>query len=47
MPTSFFSPTRSIMPVTTLDGQPIGAGAPGPITQELGAAYEKWLSGVE
>ena len=36
-----------IMPVTTLDSQPLGAGAPGPITRELGALYEKWFSGVE
>ncbi|MEO2168827.1 MAG: aminotransferase class IV [bacterium] len=28
-----------ILPVTTLDGSPVGDGSPGPITQKLGAVY--------
>ena len=32
-----------IMPVTTLDGQPIGDRKPGPLTQGIRTAYEKWL----
>lgn len=30
-----------IMPLTKLDGQPIGPGRPGPVTQKLRAAYQK------
>ncbi|PRD42310.1 D-amino acid aminotransferase [Phyllobacterium phragmitis] len=33
------SATSFVMPVTRIDGEPIGAGIPGPITQRLRAAY--------
>lgn len=33
-----------IMPVCAVDGRPIGSGQPGPLTQELLAAYKAWLS---
>jgi branched-subunit amino acid aminotransferase/4-amino-4-deoxychorismate lyase len=33
-----------IMPVCAVDGRPIGAGTPGPITRSLRTAYEEWVS---
>jgi branched-chain amino acid aminotransferase len=30
-----------IMPLTELDGQPIGSGRPGPVTQQLAEAYRE------
>ncbi|RCS24331.1 D-amino-acid transaminase [Phyllobacterium salinisoli] len=33
------SATSFVMPVTRIDGQPVGAGKPGPVTQRLRAAY--------
>jgi branched-subunit amino acid aminotransferase/4-amino-4-deoxychorismate lyase len=35
------SSLRGVVPVTALDGLPIGAGGPGPRTLELAAAYEE------
>ena len=32
-----------IMPVCAVDGRPIGAGVPGPVTRGLRTAYEEWL----
>ena len=32
--------TREILPITRLDGRPIGSGAPGPIYRKLRAAYD-------
>lgn len=34
------SATKEVLPVASLDGQPIGAGAPGPVYQRLYAAYQ-------
>jgi branched-chain amino acid aminotransferase len=33
--------TREIMPITEVDGQPIGTGMPGPITKKLHAEFKK------
>lgn len=35
------SATRGILPVTTIDGGPVGAGVPGPITKRLMALYDE------
>ena len=35
------SATKEILPVTSLDGQPIGLGKPGPIYAKLQAAYQR------
>lgn len=33
-----------IMPVSAVDGRPLGAGVPGPVTRRFRAAYEEWLT---
>jgi branched-chain amino acid aminotransferase len=38
------SSSRGIMPVVEIDGQPIGGGTPGALTQRLRAAYAAWVS---
>ena len=35
------SATRGILPVTTVDGGPVGAGVPGPITKRLMVLYDE------
>jgi D-alanine transaminase len=35
------SATKEVLPVTLLDGQPIGSGRPGPIYQALYAGYQR------
>ena len=35
------SATRAVLPVTRVDGQPVGAGSPGPITRRLMALYDQ------
>lgn len=35
------SATKEVLPITRLDGQPVGQGAPGPIYQRLYAAYQQ------
>ena len=35
------STTREVLPVTTLDGRPVGAGAPGPVTLALADAFRR------
>lgn len=35
------SSTREILPVTTLDGRPVGKGQPGPLTQNLAGAFRR------
>lgn len=35
------SATKEVLPITTLDGQPVGSGKPGPVTQKLYAAYQR------
>jgi len=34
---------KKVMPVTFLDGRPIGNGKPGPVTQKLMKLYEEFL----
>jgi D-alanine transaminase len=34
------SATREVLPITTLDGQPVGSGRPGPIWRRLYDAYQ-------
>ena len=36
------SSTREIIPVTTVDGRPVGAGVPGPLWQRLMAIYQAY-----
>ena len=35
------SATTVVLPITTLDGQPVGSGRPGPVSQRLYAAYQR------
>ncbi len=35
------SATKEVLPITTLDGQPVGNGQPGPIYQKLYTAYQR------
>ena len=35
------STTREVLPVTTLDGRPVGAGTPGPVTRALADAFRR------
>jgi branched-chain amino acid aminotransferase len=35
----FTSTAGGVMPVTTLDGEPVGDGRPGPVTMDLRARY--------
>ncbi len=34
------SATREVVPITTIDGKPVGTGAPGPVYDRLYAAYQ-------
>lgn len=40
------SSTREIMPVTTLDGQPVGSGKPGPIWNTMMSYYQDYKQAV-
>ena len=35
------STTREVLPVTTLDGRPVGSGLPGPVTRALADAFRR------
>ncbi|QTD45218.1 aminotransferase class IV [Ottowia testudinis] len=35
------SATKEVLPITTLDGQPVGTGQPGPVYQKLYAGYQR------
>jgi len=35
------SATRAVLPVTRVDGQPVGTGEPGPVTRRLMGAYDE------
>jgi branched-chain amino acid aminotransferase len=35
------SATRGVLPITTIDGAPVGAGVPGPVTRRLMALYDE------
>ena len=37
------STSRAVLPITTIEGQPLATGSPGPITQQLGALYRARL----
>lgn len=34
------SATRGVLPITTIDGRPVGGGVPGPVTRRLMALYD-------
>ncbi|MBK1705962.1 aminotransferase class IV [Halochromatium glycolicum] len=36
------SSTREVMPVTRLDGEPVGSGRPGPVWQQIDAHYQRF-----
>ncbi|MFZ5580498.1 MAG: D-amino acid aminotransferase [Pseudomonadota bacterium] len=40
------SSTREIVPITRLDGQPVGAGVPGPVWSRLHVAYQSFKQKV-
>lgn len=40
------SATKEVLPITRLDGQPVGQGAPGPIYQRLYAAYQQAVAAL-
>ncbi|HEY7374095.1 MAG TPA: aminotransferase class IV, partial [Polyangia bacterium] len=35
------SATRGVLPIATIDGRPVGAGTPGPVTRRLMALYDQ------
>jgi D-alanine transaminase len=35
------SATKEVLPITTLDGQPVGSGRPGPVYQKLYDSYQR------
>jgi branched-chain amino acid aminotransferase len=35
------SATRGVLPIATIDGRPVGAGVPGPVTRRLMALYDQ------
>ena len=39
------SATREVLPITRLDGRPVGAGVPGPVFRRLHAAYQRAKAG--
>ena len=43
----FFPPltgtTVEVLPVIRVDGQPVGSGKPGPVTQKLQAAFRRFI----
>lgn len=38
------SAARGVLPVTTVDGRPVGDGAPGPVTRRVMALYERMVA---
>lgn len=40
------SSTREVLPVTRLDGQPVGSGSPGPLWQRMNAIYQDYKARV-
>ncbi len=40
------SSTREVLPVTLLDGSPVGTGRPGPLWQRMDALYQDYKAGV-
>jgi len=41
----FTNAVREVLPVVRLDGRPVGAGRPGPLTRAVQAAWASWLAG--
>lgn len=39
------SATRGVLPVTAIDGKPVGAGVPGPVTRRLMSLYDQLARG--
>jgi branched-subunit amino acid aminotransferase/4-amino-4-deoxychorismate lyase len=39
------SSTREMQPLVRLDGEPVGDGAPGPVTQRLAEAFAAYVRG--
>jgi D-alanine transaminase len=39
------SATKELLPITTLDGKPVGDGRPGPLWRKLYAAYQEAKAG--
>jgi branched-subunit amino acid aminotransferase/4-amino-4-deoxychorismate lyase len=39
------SSNRHVMPITTVDGRPVGAGSVGPVTRQLIALFETHFAG--
>ena len=35
---------KGVMPVTRIDGQPVGSGRPGPVTKRIAARYDAVLA---
>ena len=40
------SATKEVLAITTLDGQPVGSGVPGPVYQKLHAGYQRAKAGT-
>ena len=40
------STTRDVLPITSLDGKPVGTGRPGPATQKLMERFEAWAEEI-
>ena len=40
------STTREVLPVTTIDGRPVGSGAPGPLTRALAEGFRARVNGL-
>lgn len=40
------SSIRGVVPITTVDGKPLGSGAPGPVTGQVMALYQQFLARV-
>jgi len=40
------SSTKEVLAVTTLDGQPVGDGRPGPLFRRMHAAYQDYKHSV-
>jgi D-alanine transaminase len=40
------SSTRELLPITTLDGMPVGTGRPGPVYGRLDALYRDYKESV-
>ncbi len=41
------SATKEVLPITLLDGQPVGTGQPGPVYARLYAGYQTVKAGTE